>query len=270
MATTQTSPRRSAPMPEITAPRWEPPRLWLFTLWLASKVIPLVCRLRITGNVPEVYRDGPLLLAGNHISNFDPVCMTAVMGRLKISPRMMATGGLFRAPIVGPLMARAGHIPVNRGLDSVADAVPATVTALQAGSVVFIYPEGRIGLDPGLWPERAKSGMARLALATGVPVVPVVSWGTHEIIAYHGRGPMLKTLFRALRRRPVVRVHVGAPVDLSDLRSGTVGHAQRASDRIMRALATELAGLRPDEPRLPRYRDPTRPISVARRLRRAG
>src|SRR5262245_51899933 len=266
MAATQTSPRRGAPMPEITAPRWEPPRLWLFVLWLASKVIPLICRLRITGNVPEVYRDGPLLLAGNHISNFDPICMTAVMGRLKIAPRMMATGGLFRAPIVGPLMARAGHIPVNRGLDSVANAVPAAVTALQAGSVVFIYPEGRIGLDPGLWPERAKSGMARLALATGVPVVPVATWGSHEVIAYHGRGRMLKTLVSSLRRRPAVRVHFGAAVDLSDLRLGAVGHAQRASDRVMRAIAADLAPLRVDEPRLPRYRDPTRPISEARRL----
>jgi hypothetical protein len=88
------------------------------------------------------------------------------------------------------------------------------------------------------------------------------------MIAYHGRGPMMKTFFRCLWRRPIVRVHFGAPIDLSDLRYGAVGHAQRASDRIMRALADELARVRVDEPRLPRYRDPTRPISTARSLRR--
>jgi len=254
-------------MPAIVEPRWEPPRLWRFVLWLASWVIPGVCRLRVTGDVPEVYRDGPLILAGNHISNFDPICVTAVMGKLKIAPRMMATGGLFRAPVVGPLMARAGHIQVDRGRDTAASAVPAAVDALQTGSVVFIYPEGRIGLDPGMWPERAKTGMARLALATGAPVVPVVIWGSHQVIAYHGRGPMLRSLFRAVVRRPTVRVHVGAPIDLSDLRSGAVGHAQRASDRIMHAITTELAPLRVDEPGVPRYRDRTRPVSTARRLR---
>jgi 1-acyl-sn-glycerol-3-phosphate acyltransferase len=253
---------------EIIEPRWTPPRLWLFTLWLARHVVPICCRLEITGDAPEAYRDGPLILAGNHISNFDPICITSVMGRLKIAPRMMATGGLFRAPVIGRLMVRAGHIPVNRGRDSVAESVPAAVAALRAGSVVFIYPEGRIGLDPGLWPERAKSGLARLALATGAPVVPVATWGTHQVIAYHGRGAMLRTLFSSLRRRPTVRVHIGSPVDLSDFRLGALGHAQRASDRIMQAIAAELAPLRVDEPRVPRYRDPTRPISVARSLRR--
>ncbi len=265
---TQRAPRPGAPMPEISEPRWEPPRLWRFVLALGRYVIPVFCRLRITGDVPDVLRDGPLILAGNHISNFDPICITGVMGRLRIAPRMMATGGLFRAPVVGPLMAKAGHIPVDRGRDSAADAVPAAVAALAAGSVVFIYPEGRIGLDPAMWPERAKTGMARLALATGVPVVPVASWGTHEVIAYHGGGAMVRTLFSSIWRRPTVRIHIGAPVDLSDLRAGAVGHAQRASDRIMRALAAELAPLRTDEPRLPRFRDRTRPVSVARRLRR--
>jgi 1-acyl-sn-glycerol-3-phosphate acyltransferase len=262
--------RQGGPVPVITEPRWEPPRLWLFVLWLARGVIPRFCRLRITGDVPEHLRDGPLIMAGNHISNFDPLCITAVMGRLRIAPRMMATGGLFRAPVVGAFMTKAGHIPVDRGSESVTNAVPAAVGALAAGSVVFIYPEGRIGLDPGMWPERAKTGMARLALATRVPVIPVATWGSHEVIAYHGRGPMLRSVWRSFWRRPVVRVHVGAPVDLSDLRPGAVGHAQRASDRIMEAISTELTPLRADEPRLPRFRDRTRPLSVARRLRRRG
>jgi 1-acyl-sn-glycerol-3-phosphate acyltransferase len=181
---------------------------------------------------------------------------------------MMATGGLFTAPVIGPFMRACGHIPVNRGSDSVADAVPAAVDALRSGSVVFIYPEGRIGLDPGMWPERAKTGMARLALATRAPVVPVAIWGSHEVTAYHGRGPMLRTTVSAIWRRPVIRLHFGEPVDLAGLTLGAVGHAQQASDRIMQALCADLARLRVDEPRLPRYHDPTRPVSTARRFRR--
>jgi len=249
--------------------RWRPPLLWLIVLIFARAVVPLVCRLRVTGDVPDGARDGPLILAGNHIGAFDPIALTAASRIRRLAPRMMATGGLFRAPVVGPLMRAAGHIAVDRGRETIANAVPAAVTALRAGSVVFIYPEGRIGLDPAMWPERAKTGLARLALATGVPVVPVVTWGSHEVIAYHGRGAMLRALLSSTWRRPTVRVHFGAPVDLSDLREGAVGHAQQASDRIIDALTAEMVPLRRDELRLPRYVDPTRPVSTAR-LHRSG
>jgi 1-acyl-sn-glycerol-3-phosphate acyltransferase len=244
--------------------RWRTPLLWRFVLWLAGIMIPIVCRLRVTSDMPAELRRGPMILAGNHIGTFDPIATTAASRRARVAPRMMATGGLFRAPIVGRLMMAAGHIPVDRGRETVANAVPAAVEALRAGSVVFIYPEGRIGLDPGMWPERAKTGLARLALASGVPVVPVAIWGSHEVIAYNGWRQMLRTLISSLWRRPTVRVHFGAPVDLSDLQVGAVGHAQRASDRIMDAIAAELAPLRKDEPRLPSFRDHTRPVSLAR------
>jgi 1-acyl-sn-glycerol-3-phosphate acyltransferase len=263
----------SVPAPEVAVravPRWRPPPLWRFVLGLSRVLVPLVCRLRVTGDVPDDRRHGPLILAGNHIGTFDAVCFTAASHIRGIAPRMMATGGLFRAPVVGPLMRAAGHIPVDRGRSTVAEAVPTAVSALAAGSVVFIYPEGRIGLDPALWPERARTGLARLALTSGVPVVPVATWGSHEVIAYHGRWAMLGTVISAVWRRPVVKVHFGPPVDLADLREGAVGHAQRASERVMEALASALLPLRsghdgtPAELRLPRYVDATRPVSDAR------
>jgi 1-acyl-sn-glycerol-3-phosphate acyltransferase len=259
-------------------PRWRPPLFWRFILGLARTVLPLVCRLRVTGDVPDDHRDGPLILAGNHIGTFDPIIFTAAARTRRIAPRMMATGGLFRVPVIGPLMRAAGHIPVDRGRSTVANAIPDAVEAVRSGSVVFIYPEGRIGLDPALWPERAKSGLARLALATGAPVVPVAIWGSHEVVAYHGLANMVRTVITAFWRRPTVRIHFGAPVDLSDLRDGVTGDAQRASDRVMDAITADLVRLRsgldgaPPELRLPRYRDPTRPVSVARvhRSRRAA
>jgi 1-acyl-sn-glycerol-3-phosphate acyltransferase len=254
--------------PSAAQRRWRVPALWRFVLWLAGWLIPAYVRLRVTGDVPDGLRPGPLILAGNHISPFDPFALAAASRKRRIAPRMMATGGLFRAPVVGPLMAAAGHIPVDRGRATVANAVPAALSAIQAGSVVFIYPEGRIGLDPGLWPERAKTGLARLALATRAPVVPVAIWGSHEVTAYHGWRSMLSRGIAVLWRRPTVRIHFGAPVELADLTEGAVGHAQRASERVMDAIAKELAPLRRDEPRLPRYRDGSRPLSTARSARR--
>ena len=248
-------------------PRWTPPRLWINVQRLARVVIPVFCRLRVTGQVPPELRSGPLILAGNHIANCDPMIEAAATHVAGVAPRMMATGGLFRAAVAGPLMRRAGHIPVDRGRDTVVNAIPDAAAALRAGSVVFIYPEGRIGLDPAMWPERPKTGLARLALRTGAPVVPVAIWGSHAVVAYHGRDAMIRSLLRSLVHRPVVRVHFGPPVDLSDLRDGAVGHAQKASDRVMTALVAALARIRPDEPRLPRFRDPTRPLSTARTYR---
>jgi 1-acyl-sn-glycerol-3-phosphate acyltransferase len=248
-----------------TAPvRWRAPLFWRAALVFARLAVPIFCRVRVTGDVPDGYRDGPLILAGNHVGTFDPIAFAAAAARRRLAPRMMATGGVFRAPIVGSLMRAAGHIPVDRGRDTITKAVPDALSALAIGSVIFIYPEGRIGLDPELWPERAKTGAARLALASRAPVVPVATWGAHEVVAYHGRGAMTRMLITAIWRRPIVRVHFGAPVDLADLTAGEVGHAQRASERVIEALAAELAPLRKDEPRLPRYRDPTRPVSTAR------
>lgn len=255
--------------PPVTETPWRPTLTWRVLQDVARVVVPPFCRLRVTGDVPGTCRNGPLILAGNHISNFDPFCITLATRLRRLSPRIMATGGLFRAPIIGRVMIAAGHIPVDRGRDTITNALPNAVAALRADSVILIYPEGRIGLDPAAWPERAKSGLARIALATGAPVVPVAIWGSHEVIAYHGRSAMLRTLISSVWRRPTVRVHFGAPVDLTGLREGGIGHAQQASDRIMDALTSELARLRKDELRLPRYFDPTRPVSSAR-LHRTG
>jgi 1-acyl-sn-glycerol-3-phosphate acyltransferase len=223
-----------------------------------------VGRLRVTGDLPPELRGTPVLMASNHIGNFDPIVLVAAMRTRRIAPRLMATAGLFRAPVVGPVLTACGHIPVNRRSASAADALHEAQDALAAGAVVALYPEGRIGLDPGMWPERGKTGVARLALHTGATVVPVAQWGAHEILAYHGYGAMLRSLLGAIVRRPVLRVHFGPPVDLSDLSAGTTGAALRATERIMAAVSDALEPLRVDQPRLPRYVDRTRPVSTAR------
>lgn len=227
-----------------------------------------VARLRVTGDLSPDLRAGPVLLAINHIGPFDPIAFTAASRVRRLTPRLMATGGLFRAPVVGALMRACGHIRVNRRQADVASALDEVTEALARGSHVAGYPEGRITLDPGVWPERGKTGMARIALQSGVPVVPVVQWGAHEVTAWGGWGPMLFTTLRSMLRRPVVRVHFGTPVDLSDLAYGVPGAAQQATDRIIDALTEQLRPLRADEPRLPRYVDPVRPITTARRHRR--
>jgi len=249
--------------------RWRSPVLWRFVLQVARLLVFPVCRLRVSGDLPAQLRGGPVIVAVNHIGPFDPAAVCAAFATRHVAPRLMATGGLFRAPLIGSFMRACGHIRVNRRQADVAGAIDEVIVAVGQGSVVVGYPEGRITLDPGMWPERGRTGLARVALRTGVPVVPVAQWGAHEVLAWGGLRPSLARLATAVFRRPVVRVRFGPPVDLTGIVEGTPGAAQRATDRIMDAIVAELAALRVDEPRLPRYIDPVRPLSTARTHRRA-
>ncbi|HEX7743818.1 MAG TPA: lysophospholipid acyltransferase family protein, partial [Micromonosporaceae bacterium] len=163
---------------------WRPPLLWRMAQLLARGLVAPTARLRVSGDVPAALRNGPLILAANHISPADPIVLVAACQTRRISPRIMATGGLFRAPVVGAAMRHFGHLRVDRRTPTVGQAVHTAAAAVAAGSVVLVYPEGRIGLDPGMWPERGRTGTARLALASGAPVVPVAHWGSHELVPY--------------------------------------------------------------------------------------
>lgn len=244
--------------------RWRPPVLWRAAQVAARVLVAAVARLRVTGELPPGpdgrRGEGPLILAANHISPFDPVALAAACRTRRVAPRFLATGGLFHAPVVGAVMRHWGHIPVHRRTVRVTEAVPDTTAALAAGAVVLVYPEGRIGLNADMWPERGRTGVGRLALATGATVVPVAQWGAHETVPYSSPQGLLRAIPGTVWRRPVVRVRFGRPVDLSDLRDGQPGHARRATDRIILAITRELAVLRVDEPELPRHVDPSRPV----------
>jgi 1-acyl-sn-glycerol-3-phosphate acyltransferase len=250
-------------MAEVGTP-WRAPAVWRALMLAARVIVALVGRLRVVGEVPDALRGRPVLIASNHVGTFDPVVLVAAMRHRRLAPRLLAAAGLFRAPVVGVVLRACGHIPVNRRSASAADALHEAEAALGAGAVVAMYPEGRIGLDPGMWPERGKTGLARLALRTGATVIPVAQWGAHEVVAYHGAGAMVASFVRSLFRRPVLRVHFGPAVDLSDLSLASTGAAMVATERIMDAVAETLVPLRVEEPRLPRYVDPTRPLSTAR------
>jgi 1-acyl-sn-glycerol-3-phosphate acyltransferase len=241
--------------------RWTPPRLWRFLLWAARAAVVLLCRLRVTGSVPQ---RRPLILAVNHIGALDPLVMMAACQVRRVPPRIMATGGLFRAPIVGTVLRHCGQIRVDRRRAEVTEALPAARAALAEGSVLLAYPEGRITLDPGAWPERGRTGLARLAQSGDIPVVPVAQWGAHLLGPWGTPHGLAGRLLWAMLHRPVVRVHFGPPVDLG---GATV---PQATERIMVALAEQLRPLRPDEPRLPAWIDPHRPLSTARSRRTAS
>lgn len=141
-----------------------------------------------------------------------------------------------------------------------------TEAALRHDGHVVAYPEGRISLDPELWPERGRTGLARLALRTRAPVIPVSQWGAHEVTAYEDNAAMFRTTLSSISRQPRLSVHFGVPVPLDDLDAGRRGDAHRAARRIV---ALSPPGWLRCGPTKPARRDTaTRPVPWSGAVRR--
>jgi 1-acyl-sn-glycerol-3-phosphate acyltransferase len=159
----------------------------------------------------HVPREGGFVLAANHISHADPVVLADfVVFGVGRPGRFLAKSTLFRGRgLVATVMRGAKQIPVHRQTSEASSALRDAVAALAAGECIVIYPEGTVSRDAGKWPMRARTGVARLALLSGAPVVPVAQWGAQEIHdTYRTRGLHLLPPHR-------VTVVAGPPVDLS-------------------------------------------------------
>jgi 1-acyl-sn-glycerol-3-phosphate acyltransferase len=219
-------------------------RGWAFAVAVAIlKPLLLLFTKRRWSGCDQVPAEGGCLLVANHISHVDPLTFAHFVydnGRL---PRYLAKAAVFDVPVVGAIVRGAGQIPVYRLSRDASQAFSAAVTAVQNGECVVVYPEGTISRDPGLWPMTGKTGAARIALSTGVPVIPVAQWGAQEILAPYTKRPHLIP-------RKTISMKAGEPVDLEDLRSQPLSPAvlHEATDRIMDSLTALLAELRGEEP----------------------
>lgn len=211
---------------------------------LAAIVIPIVSLLaRITvKDAHKLPREGAFVLAPNHYSEFDPLIVAVAVYRSGRLPRFMAKESLFRVPVLGWVLKRTGMVPVARA--SSASAAKQTMAQshelVKNGRGVIVYPEGTLTRDPELWPMRGKSGAVRLALAGGIPLIPMAQWGTQQIMGRYQKGLSLWPL----RKR--VQVVYGDPVDLSDLagRASEPAALNEATDRLMAAITALLEQLR--------------------------
>jgi 1-acyl-sn-glycerol-3-phosphate acyltransferase len=190
----------------------------------------------------HVPREGGVILAVNHISHADPIAIAdyIVYGSGRIA-RFLAKSTLFqRPPLVSHVMRGAGQIPVHRHTADASLALRDAVAALHNGECVAIYPEGTVSRDPEKWPMLAKTGVARLALLSGVPVVPVAQWGAEKILdSYRTKGLHLLP-------RHTMHIVAGPPVDLSKYvgKELTADVLRGATDDIMWAVTALVAELR--------------------------
>ncbi|MGO4254886.1 lysophospholipid acyltransferase family protein [Marmoricola sp. RAF53] len=156
-------------------------------------------RITMTGteNIPET---GGVLLAINHLSFVDYLMAGypgVERGRLT---RFMAKKEIFDHPVGGPVMRSFHHISIDRG-DGQAG-IDAAHRYLDAGELVGIFPEGTISRSLELQP--LKTGAVRIAADAGVPLVPVVLWGTQRFLT---KGKPVD-----LKRHKTVLIEVGEPM----------------------------------------------------------
>lgn len=185
-------------------------------------------RRAIRRGVTQPLPDGPLIVISNHTSYADGILLALACRERGRAVRLLATGGVFRTPLLGSVVRTLGFIPVARGTTSAAASLDAAAEALAAGEAVGLFPEGRITRDAAKWPERAKTGAVRLALRTGAPIIPLAMDGAHEVIG--DRAHLVRTL-RNLVLPPEVRTLVGPVVSVEALVAARGGVADEATIR---------------------------------------
>ncbi len=199
-------------------------------------------------------KEGGFLAAVNHNSIIDPVVYAHWQYNSGRPPRILGKSSLFSVPFIGFMLRKTGQIPVFRDSTDAAQAFRAAIDAVNGGQCVQFYPEGTLTRDPDLWPMTGKSGVARVALMTGAPVIPVAHWGAHEIIPPYGRATSGRGRIRLFPRHRVV-VAAGPPVDLSRYQGQelTPTVLRAATEDIMTAITEVLAGIRGERPPAERY-----------------
>lgn len=239
----------------------KPTLFWLFAALLLP-VWSLMVRYRFTPQ-SKLPQDGPFILSPNHYSEIDPLVMGVAVWHLGRLPRFMAKASLFKIPVIGMLLHASGQIPVEREAAQQREQVKraagqkngnpmgAASELIRRKAGVIVYPEGTLTRDPGLWPMRGKSGAVRLALESGIPLIPVAHWGTQELMPRYG-----KSIHPFPRK--TITVAVGEPLDLSEFQGKPLDQhtINAATAKLMDAITALLAELRDEKPPAKRW-DPS-------------
>ncbi|WP_029137051.1 lysophospholipid acyltransferase family protein [Nakamurella lactea] len=161
------------------------------------------CKVSGIENIPE---SGGVILAGNHVSVadsfFTPLHIKRQVVYLAKSEYFTEKG--IKGRLKKMFFSGLGQIPIDRGGASAAkDALNTGVRLLKQGKILGIYPEGTRSPDARLY--KGKTGVARMALEAGVPVIPLAMIGTDKV------NPIGSKMWRPRR----IQLVIGRPLDFS-------------------------------------------------------
>lgn len=195
---------------------------WLLKYVILGPLLKLIFRPQVEG-LHHVPATGPVILASNHLSFSDSIFTPLIVPRRVtfVAKAEYFTGKGIKGWLTKMFFVGTGTIPVDRsGGRAARAALDTQLTVLRAGGVAGIYPEGTRSPDGRLY--RGKTGVARLALESGAPVVPVVMLNLDEI------QPPGKLIPKVTR----VRIRFGPPLDFSR-------YAGMAGDRFVERAVTD-------------------------------
>jgi 1-acyl-sn-glycerol-3-phosphate acyltransferases len=152
---------------------------WVPRTW--SKIILVIAGIKVTVHGRENAGAGdPRVFVSNHLSLFDIPCLSSVLPR----NRFVAKAELFKIPIFGAAIRAAGMVEIQRENKRAAfDAYKVAGEKIRNGMSIVVFPEGTRGTEYPL--SQFKKGPFILAIAAGVPIVPVITHGTREIVRKH-------------------------------------------------------------------------------------
>lgn len=189
---------------------------WIYRLARVVLTMPLLAiyRFRAIG-VDNVPYEGPVILAPNHFSFFDHFFIAMLLRR---EVQFMAKSQLFRPPLLDFILTHGGTFPVRRGQHDEEAFITAN-SILARGGTVLMYAEGGRSRSKRLGQPRP--GLGRLALESGVPVVP---------IAIHGSQHMREAKRGMIS--PKVTVHYGEPIAFRRTEHPTREQAQAVANEV--------------------------------------
>lgn len=187
-------------------------------------------------NIPK---SGPAIVASNHMSYFDVLFLAEFLFKNGRAPRFIGKRSVFKAPIIGRIITAAEQIPVDRESGTASKALDHAIAAIKAGHLIGIYPEGTLTRDKNLWPMVAKTGIARLAIITKNPVIPIAAWGPQKVLPQYSKRPHLWP-------RTTITMRAGKPIDMSAWygKEDDQSALAEATAHIMKTLTTMLENIR--------------------------
>jgi 1-acyl-sn-glycerol-3-phosphate acyltransferase len=152
---------------------------WRFGVLVLGAVVRVLFRVRVTG-VEHVPMQGPGIVVSNHVSVLDGIVLALVVARRRRRmTRFLTAAEFFRKPFYAWALRLYRQIPIRRG-EGDEGALDEAVRTVRAGALAGIFPEGKVNPAPEGALQRGRTGVGRMALATGAPVVPVGIWGTQR------------------------------------------------------------------------------------------
>ena len=185
-------------------------KMYSFAYHILWPIVHVLWPYRFTGR--EIIPEGGAVICANHSSFIDPILVGLAFGK-KHFLHFMAKAELFKVPVLGWIMRKAGAFGVNRGSNDIS-AVRTAMKYLKAGEKVLIFPEGtRVSEDDAV---EARTGAIRLASKLRVPIVPV-------------HVPRVKKLFSR------VHIHIGEPYYVENADHSSF---ERLSGELMRRISS--------------------------------